>query len=100
MSTILLVYLQKKSLDKKLIKTSIYIIEQQSSNNNLDLFINKRISKIIFKKKEQYIIYIQNRRSTDFDILETAIKNILVYKIFNKKNQDEETKKYNYQYIN
>ena len=31
---------------------------------------------------------------------ETVIKNILMYRIFNKENQDQKTKKYNYQYIN
>ena len=36
----------------------------------------------------------------DFDISEIAVKNILVYKIFNKKYQDQKTKKCNYQYTN
>ena len=66
-------------------ETSIYIMELQESNNNLDLSINKRIPKIIFKIKKYYIIYIQNRRSIDFNMSETATKNILIYKVFNKK---------------
>ena len=36
--------------------------------------------------KKYYVIYISNERSTDFDILETAAKNILIYGIFNKEN--------------
>ena len=30
---------------------------------------------------------------------ETAVKNILVYGIFNKKNWEQETKKYGYRYF-
>ena len=32
----------------------------------------------------------------DFDILEIIAKNTLIYRIFNKKSWDQETKKYNY----
>ena len=31
---------------------------------------------------------------------ETATKNILVYGVFNKKNWEQETKKYGYKYLN
>ena len=55
---ILLIYSSKKLLDKNLIKILIYITERLSSNNNLNLLINKRIFKIIFKIKKYYIIYI------------------------------------------
>ena len=56
--------------------------------------------RIIFKIKKYYIIYVQNKRSIDFDISETAAKNILVYKIFNKESWDQKAKKCDYQYIN
>ena len=36
----------------------------------------------------------------DFDISETAVKNILVYKVFNKEDWEQETKKYGYRYLN
>ena len=88
MPTILLIYSLKKLLDKNLIKISIYIMEQSNSNSDSDLLINKRIPKIIFKIKKYYIIYIQNRKSIDFDILKTAAKNILIYEIFNKESWD------------
>ena len=61
----------------------IYITELQKSSSDLNLLINKRISRIIFK---YYIIYIWNRKSIDFDISETVAKNILVYEAFNKEN--------------
>ena len=56
--------------------------------------------RIIFKIKEYYIIYIWNERKMDFNILETAVKNVLVYRIFNKKSWDREAKECGYQYIN
>ena len=99
MPTIPPVYPQKKSLDKDFIGTSIYITEQQSSNNDSDSLINKKMSRIIFKIKKYYIIYIQNKKSIDFNMPETVAKNILIYRIFNKKDWDQKTKKYGYQYI-
>ena len=84
MSIILLIYLYKKLLDKDLDnKIYIYIIQEQESNNNFGLSINERISKIIFKIKEYYIICEQNKKDMKFNILETAVKNILVYNKFN-----------------
>ena len=74
--------------------------KQYSSNNNLDSLIDKRTLKIIFKIKKYYIVYIQNGISMDFNMSEIVAKNILVYEIFDKVNQDQETKKYSYQYTN
>ena len=42
----------------------------------------------------------QNKRNIDFNISEIVTKNILIYGIFNKKNQNYEAKKYGYKYIN
>ena len=36
----------------------------------------------------------------NFDISETAAKNILVYGTFNKENWEQEAKKYSYRYLN
>ena len=46
------------------------------------------------------MIYIQNRRNMDFNISETAAKNILVYEAFNKEDWEQEAKKCGYRYIN
>ena len=54
----------------------------------------------MFKIRKYYIIYIQNRRSIDFDISEIVVKNILVYKIFNKENWEQKAKKCGYKYLN
>ena len=85
MPIILPIYLSEDPSDKNLGDTSIYIMEQQSSDNNLDLSINKRTPKIIFKIKKYYIMYIQNNINMDFDISETAVKNTLIYRTFNKE---------------
>ena len=65
-----------------------YITEQWSPNSNSDLLIDERMPKIIFKIKKYYMIYVQNEKNMDLDIPETAAKNILIYRIFNKKNWD------------
>ena len=80
--------------------TPTHTTEQRNSNSDSDSLINKKTPGIIFKMKEYYIIYIWNRKNIDFDISETAAKNILIYWIFNKENWDRETKEYNYWYIN
>ena len=36
----------------------------------------------------------------DFDISETAAKNILAYRTFNKENWEQKAKKYDYRYLN
>ena len=45
------------------------------------------------------MIYIQNGRNLEFDMSETIIKNILVYRAFNKKNWEQKTKKCGYRYL-
>ena len=67
-------------------ETPIYTTEPLDPNNNLDSSINKKIFRIMFKIKKYYIIYVQNRRSMDFDMPKTIAKNTLTYEIFNKKN--------------
>ena len=52
------VYSKKRFSDEDLTRTPTHITERQSSNNNSDLLINKKMSKIIFKIKKHYIIYI------------------------------------------
>ena len=74
--------------------------EPQKSNNNLDSSVNKKTLRIIFKIKKYYIICIQNKRNINFDISETAAKNILVYETFNKEDWKQEVKKYSYKYLN
>ena len=69
-------------------KTSIYITEQLSSNSDLNLSIDQRMPRIMFKMKKYYTIYMWNERSMDFDMPETAAKNTLVYRKFNKESQD------------
>ena len=78
-------YPLKELLDKNLIRILIYITEQPNFNNNPDSLIDKEMPRIIFKIKKYYIIYIQNRKSMDFDIPKIAAKNILIYKIFDKE---------------
>ena len=58
----------------------------RNPNNNLDLSVNKRIPKIIFKIKKYYIICVQNKKSMDFNIPKIVAKNTLIYRIFNKEN--------------
>ena len=99
-STISLVYSSEDLSDKDLIEISIYTIEPQKSNNNLDSLIDKKTPKIIFKIKKYYIICIQNRRNIDFDMSETVAKNILIYGVFNKEDWEQEAKKYDYKYLN
>ena len=81
-------------------KILIRIIELSDSISNLDLLINKRILRIIFKIKKYYIICIWNKKSLKFNISEITAKNILIYGVFNKENQEQKTKKYNYRYFN
>ena len=81
-------------------KTSIYIIGSMDSNSDLDSLVDKKTSRIMFKIKKYYIIYIQNGRSIDFDILKTVAKNTLAYKVFNKENWEQKTKKCGYRYLN
>ena len=66
-------------------KTSIYITELLNLSSDSNSLIDERMSKIMFKIKKYYIIYIWNGKSMDFDIPEIAAKNILVYGIFNKE---------------
>ena len=81
-------------------KTPICITELLDSTNNLDSLIDERIFRIIFKIKEYYIIYIQNKKSLEFNISKTVAKNILVYGAFDKENWEQETKKCGYRYLN
>ena len=81
-------------------KTSTYITEPLDPNSDSDSSINERTPRIIFKIKEYYIICIWNGKNMDFDMLETAAKNTLVYKIFDKKNWEQEAKKCGYRYLN
>ena len=98
--TILPVCLSKDPSDKDLIETLTHTTEPQESSSNSDLSIDKRTPRIIFKMKKYYIICIQNGRSIDFDMSETAAKNILIYRMFNKEDWEQEAKKYNYRYLN
>ena len=79
---------------------SIHIIELSDSISNLDLSIDKRTPRIIIKIKKYYIFYIQNGKSLEFDIPKITVKNILVYKIFDKENWEQKAKKYDYRYLN
>ena len=45
------------------------------------------------------MIYIQNKKSIDFNIPEIVTKNILIYGAFNKEDQEQETKKCGYKYL-
>ena len=45
------------------------------------------------------MICVQNEKSMDFDIPKTAIKNILVYGIFNKEDWEQEAKRCDYRYF-
>ena len=80
-------------------KTPIYIIESTDSDSDSDSSINKRTLRIIFKIKKYYIICVQNKKSIDFNMPEIATKNILTYKIFNKKNWEQKAKKNGYRYL-
>ena len=80
-------------------ETPIYITESQKSSSNSDLSIDERTPKIIFKMKKYYMIYIWNGRSIDFNMSETAAKNILIYEIFNKEDWEQEAKKCGYRYL-
>ena len=66
-------------------ETPIHIMESLDSDSNSDLSIDKRIPGIIFKIKKYYVVYIWSEKSLNFDILETVIKNTLIYRIFKKK---------------
>ena len=57
-STIPPTYLSEILSDEDFMKISIYITEPLNPNNNLNLSINKKISRIIFKIKKYYIICI------------------------------------------
>ena len=57
------------------------------------------MSRIIFKIKKYYIICIQNGKSMNFNISETVAKNILVYRVFNKEDWEQEAKKCGYRYL-
>ena len=46
------------------------------------------------------MICIWNERSLEFNISETTVKNILVYKVFNKENWEQKAKKCGYRYLN
>ena len=65
--------------------TLTHIMEQQSSNSDLNSSIDERTLKIIFKIKRYYIICVWNRRNIDFNISETVAKNIIIYRTFDKK---------------
>ena len=67
-------------------KILIHITKLLDSINNSDSSINKRMLRIIFKIKKYCMIYIQNERSLEFDMSEIIVKNILIYKIFDKEN--------------
>ena len=58
MSTILPVYLSEDLSEENLIDISIYITESSDSYNNLNLLVDKRTPRIIFKIKKYYIIYV------------------------------------------
>ena len=75
-------------------------MEPLNPSNNSSLLINEKTPRIIFKIKKYYIIYIQNGKSMDFDISETAAKNILVYRIFSKEDWEQKAKKCGYRYLN
>ena len=81
-------------------KILTYIIKLLNLNNNSNSSIDKKIFRIIFKIKKYYIIYVQNRRSMDFNMPETAAKNTLVYRTFNKEDWEQKTKKCGYKYLN
>ena len=66
-------------------KTSTHIIELMDLSSDLNLLIDKRTPRIIFKIKKYYVIYIWNGKSIDFNISETAAKNTLIYETFSKE---------------
>ena len=53
---------QKKLSDENLMRIPTHITEQQISSNDLDLLIDKRTLRIIFKIKKYFIIYIWNKK--------------------------------------
>ena len=85
MPIILSIYLSEIPSDKNFIETLTYITELIDPSSNLNLSIDEKMPKIIFKMKKYYVIYIQNEKNMDFDIPETVTKNILIYRIFSKE---------------
>ena len=61
-------------------------MRSKDPSSDSDSSVNEKISKIIFKIKKYYIIYVQNGENMDFNISKTATKNTLIYRIFNKEN--------------
>ena len=80
--------------------TPIYTTGSMDSNSDSDSSVNKKMSRIMFKIKKHYMIYVQNKKSMNFDMPKTAAKNILVYETFNKENQKQKAKKCDYRYLN
>ena len=68
-------------------------------NSNSDSSVNEETPIIIFNMKKYYIIYVWNERSMDFNMSEIAAKNILIHRIFNKENWEQEAKKCSYRYL-
>ena len=81
-------------------RTPIHITGLMDSSSNSDSSVDERTPRIIFKMKKYYVICVWNEKSINFDISETAAKNILIYGIFNKENWEQEAKKYDYRYLN
>ena len=52
------VYPSKDLSDKDLLETLIYITELMDSDSNLNLSVDKKTPRIIFKIKKYYIIFI------------------------------------------
>ena len=99
MSTISLVYLSEALSDKDFMETSIRTTELSDPISNLDSSIDKRTSRIMFKMKKYYMIYIWNGRSLEFNMSEIVVKNILIYKVFDKENWEQKAKKCDYRYL-
>ena len=58
MSTISPTYSSEDSSNEDFIETPIHTIKLSNSTNNLDLLIDKKMSRIIFKIKKYYMICI------------------------------------------
>ena len=80
-------------------RTLIHIIGSMDSSSDSDSSVDKRTPRIIFKMKKYYVICVWNGKSINFNMSETAAKNILVYEIFNKENWEQEAKKCGYRYF-
>ena len=78
----------------------IHITGPMDSSSDLDLLVDEKMSRIIFKIKKHYMICVWNKKSINFNMSKTVTKNTLIYRAFNKENWEQEAKKCNYRYLN